>query len=411
MQAGNPSGLNPGDPEPREFTVQEAWTPKYVGLSETDETKAIVGVDAEEGSAAGRWFIKVVPVAEYNAVGSQYTYLNLNARKWASENPVICKDSDTVEIDALAFGDYFIYAIGVNNHGEINYTYAVEAVTITKVLSPYEKFLGTWSFPRGDSADTWTVTENVPDKSYYITGIDGKTEIKVPADFNAADGTIVVKTNTNLGKSTVNTAEGELTGDAQILGKIDYNGTIYRINGNYTIFTVKINADASKADLVPGVEQAARDVQVGRRGVASVGTPQPEGIVANRRRAVRLHPVAAAAVAAQQHVRARDRHLAVGHHHAAIPLVAYQRAAARRGRPVDFALRAGQPHGPVVAVLPRHVDHVRDRGAARDVENAVLVATDHDRVFGGLVVAAAEWSSPPLKCVSPTRRRVAANRS
>lgn len=252
VQAGNPSGLNPGDPEPREFTVQEAWTPKYVGLSETDETKAIVGVDAEEGSAAGRWFIKVVPVAEYNAVGSQYTYLNLNARKWASENPVICKDSDTVEIDALAFGDYFIYAIGVNNHGEINYTYAVEAVTITKVLSPYEKFLGTWSFPRGDSADTWTVTENVPDKSYYITGIDGKTEIKVPADFNAADGTIVVKTNTNLGKSTVNTAEGELTGDAQILGKIDYNGTIYRINGNYTIFTVKINADASKADLVPG---------------------------------------------------------------------------------------------------------------------------------------------------------------
>ena len=252
VQAGNPSGLNPGDPEPRDFTVQEAWTPKYVGLSETDDTKAIVGVDAAEGSAAGRWFIKVVPVAEYNAVGSQYTFLNLNARKWAAESPVICKDSDTVEIDALALGDYFIYAIGVNNHGEINYTYAVAPVTVTKVLTPYEKFLGTWSFPRGDGADVWTVTENEAEKSYYISGIDGKTAIKVPADFNAADGTITVKTNANLGKSTVNTSDGEKEGDAQLLGKIYYNDKYYRITGNYTIFTVKISDDASKADLVPG---------------------------------------------------------------------------------------------------------------------------------------------------------------
>ena len=131
-------------------------------------------------------------------------------------------------------------------------------------------------------------------------------------------------------------------------------------------------------------------MQVGRRGVVSRGTPQPERVVANRRRAVRLHPVAAAAVAAQQHGCPRHRHLAAGHHHAAISHVANDRAAVRRGRPVDFALLAGQPHGPVVAVLPGHVDHVRHRGAGRDVKNAVLVVTDHDRVFGGLVVAAAE---------------------
>ena len=252
LQEGNPSGLNPGDPEPREFTVQEAWTPKYVGISPDDETKAIVGVDAAEGSSAGRYFIKVVPAAEYDAVGSQYTFLNLNAIKWAAENPEICKESDTVLIDALSYGDYLIYAIGVNNRGEVNYTYAVERATVTKELSPYEKFLGTWAFPRGDGEDTWTVTEKVPNQSYTITGIDAKTDLKVEALFNSADGTISVRTQTDLGESTVNTSSGQLTGQAQLLGKVTANDKVYRINGNYTIFTVHISSDASQASLVPG---------------------------------------------------------------------------------------------------------------------------------------------------------------
>lgn len=252
-QAGNPTGLNPGDPEPKDFTVVDAWTPKYYGLSDTDDTKAIVGVEAAEGSSAGRYFIKVVPAAEYNAVGDQYLFLNAKVHGWLAENPTICKDSEKIEIDALTVGNYFIYAIGVNNQGAINYKYAVAPVTVTKVLSPYEKFLGTWSFPRGDAADTWTVTEKEPGKSYYITGIDAKeANIKVVAEFNAADGTVTVKSQTNLGQSTVNTSEGELTGECSLLGKIDYNGTIYRINGTYVIFTITFNEDASSAQLAPG---------------------------------------------------------------------------------------------------------------------------------------------------------------
>jgi len=258
VQAGNPGGLNPDDPTPQEFILQEGWTPKYIGLSETDETKAVIGVDEAEGASLGRYFIKVVTAAEYNAAGNQYIFLNVNAHAWAAANPEIHRGTSTEEIDALAFGDYFIYAIGVNNQGAVNYKYAVTPVTVSKVLSPYEKFLGTWSFPRGDGTDTWTVTENVPDQSYYITGIDAKADnIKVVANFNAETGEITVSTQTNLGESTVNTSSGQLSGQTNLLGKINYNGTIYRITGNYPIFTVKISEDASKADLVPGTVNIA----------------------------------------------------------------------------------------------------------------------------------------------------------
>lgn len=251
-QAGNPAGLNPGDPEPREFTVVDAWAP-YYEQSETDLSKGTAGVVAAEGSSAGRYFIKVVPAAEYDAVGDQFTFLNSKALGWAAENPTVCEDTDSYEIDALASGKYYVYAIGVNSKGAINYKYAVAAIDVVKKLSPYEKFLGTWSFPRGGASDTWTVTEKEPGKSYYITGIDAKDEnVKVVADFNAADGTVTVKTQTDIGQSTVNTDEGELTGDCSLLGKINCDGTIYRINGTYVIFTVTFNEDASSAELTPG---------------------------------------------------------------------------------------------------------------------------------------------------------------
>lgn len=251
-QAGNPAGLNPGDPEPREFTVVDAWAP-YYEQSETDLSKGTAGVVAAEGSSAGRYFIKVVPAAEYDAVGDQFTFLNSKALGWAAENPTVCEDTDSYEIDALASGKYYVYAIGVNSKGAINYKYAVAAIDVVKKLSPYEKFLGTWSFPRGGTSDTWTVTEKEPGKSYYITGIDAKDEnVKVVADFNAADGTVTVKTQTDIGQSTVNTDEGELTGDCSLLGKINCDGTIYRINGTYVIFTVTFNEDASSAELTPG---------------------------------------------------------------------------------------------------------------------------------------------------------------
>jgi hypothetical protein len=243
-QAGNPAGLNPGDPEPKDFTVVDAWTPKYYGLSDTDDTKAIVGVEAAEGSSAGRYFIKVVPAAEYNAVGDQYLFLNAKVHGWLAENPTICKDSEKIEIDALTVGNYFIYAIGVNNQGAINYKYAVAPVAVTKVLSPYEKFLGTWRITRGSYEDTWTITEKVLDQSYSITGFESlDADAVITATFNAADNTMVIAAQSNVGTYTFTNSGEQTTVTLSLMGVVEMSGRLVPVGGSYTICSAAITGD------------------------------------------------------------------------------------------------------------------------------------------------------------------------
>ena len=243
-QAGNPGGLNPGDPEPKDFTVVDAWTPKYYGLSDTDDTKAIVGVEAAEGSSAGRYFIKVVPAAEYNAVGDQYLFLNAKVHGWLAENPTICKDSEKIEIDALTVGNYFIYAIGVNNQGAINYKYAVAPVAVTKVLSPYEKFLGTWRITRGSYEDTWTITEKVLDQSYSITGFESlDADAVITATFNAADNTMVIAAQSNVGTYTFTNSGEQTTVTLSLMGVVEMSGRLVPVGGSYTICSAAITGD------------------------------------------------------------------------------------------------------------------------------------------------------------------------
>ena len=256
VQAPNPSGYNPGDPEPHDFEVQSAWTPKYVGPSETHDDKSVVGVDVAEEAKASRYFIKVVPASEFAAAGGDDNFfLNKNAQSWVDEDPDTFRNSATVEVDKLEYGSYRIYAVGVTNQKEINYTYAVATAEVTKVLSPYEKFLGTWAVPRGSFEDTWTISEKVFGESYTIVGIDAR-DVPVEATFDASSGSLVVRANDNIGTNTIETSDGEVTGTAAIYGKIDYQGTIYYItygSSPYVIFTATLDdVDAKSATLNPG---------------------------------------------------------------------------------------------------------------------------------------------------------------
>ena len=211
-----------------------------------------VGVDVAEGQSGGRYFIQVVTQADFNAAGAdEQIFLNRNAATWAATSPRLFRASSTLEIDKLQNGSYRVYAIGVNNDNKVNYTYAVATFNVTKVLSPYEKFLGTWSYDRGGIEDIWTITEKVPNQSYNVTGIDGNTVITAEAVFNAADGTMTLSAQSNLGENTVNTDAGEVTGQAGIYGRILYNGTEYYVTGSYPIFIATPNADASEATLAP----------------------------------------------------------------------------------------------------------------------------------------------------------------
>ena len=253
-QQKNPAGLNPGEEEPMTFTIEPAWKPYYVVPQSNDQDYSTVGVEVEEDSHAGRYFIKVVPASEINTTDPDelQLYLNRHAPEWAAASPQIHRASAEEEIEALPMGNYVVGAIGVNNDNQINGSVAFAVFSVTKVLSPYEKFLGTWSFDRNGTEDIWTVTEKVPNKTYNLTGIDGNTVITAEAEFNAADGTVTLKAQANLGENTVSTSSGNVTGQAAVYGRILYNGTEYYVTGSYPIFTVSFNADASVGTLTPG---------------------------------------------------------------------------------------------------------------------------------------------------------------
>ena len=253
-QQKNPAGLNPGEEEPMTFTIEPAWKPYYVVPQSNDQDYSTVGVEVEEDSHAGRYFIKVVPASEINTTDPDelQLYLNRHAPEWAAASPQIHRASAEEEIEALPMGNYVVGAIGVNNDNQINGSVAFAVFSVTKVLSPYEKFLGTWSFDRNGTEDIWTVTEKVANKTYNLTGIDGNTVITAEAEFNAADGTVTLKAQSNLGENTVSTSSGNVTGQAAVYGRILYNGTEYYVTGSYPIFTVSFNADASVGTLTPG---------------------------------------------------------------------------------------------------------------------------------------------------------------
>ena len=253
-QQKNPAGLNPGEEEPMTFTIEPAWNPYYVVPQSNDQDYSTVGVEVEEDSHAGRYFIKVVPASEINTTDPDelQLYLNRHAPEWAAASPQIHRASAEEEIEALPMGNYVVGAIGVNNDNQINGSVAFAVFSVTKVLSPYEKFLGTWSFDRNGTEDIWTVTEKVPNKTYNLTGIDGNTVITAEAEFNATDGTVTLKAQSNLGENTVSTSSGNVTGQAAVYGRILYNGTEYYVTGSYPIFTVSFNADASVGTLTPG---------------------------------------------------------------------------------------------------------------------------------------------------------------
>ncbi len=253
-QQKNPAGLNPGEEEPMTFTIEPAWKPYYVVPQSNDQAYSTVGVEVEEDSHAGRYFIKVVPASEINTTDPDelQLYLNRHAPEWAAASPQIHRASAEEEIEALPMGNYVVGAIGVNNDNQINGSVAFAVFSVTKVLSPYEKFLGTWSFDRNGTEDIWTVTEKVANKTYNLTGIDGNTVITAEAEFNATDGTVTLKAQSNLGENTVSTSSGNVTGQAAVYGRILYNGTEYYVTGSYPIFTVSFNADASVGTLTPG---------------------------------------------------------------------------------------------------------------------------------------------------------------
>lgn len=239
IQEPNPSGIDPGEDEPLEFTLQSDWTPKYVEPESPDAPTTVVGVDVAEDSHAGRYFIKVIPESEFT--GDEDLFLNRNAFAWAKEGPQIFRTSSTLEIEKLELGSYRVYAIGVDNQNVPNGTYAVATFSVTKVLTPFEKFLGTWSVTRGDYEDTWTIEEKEPGKSYTIKGLESFAgDFPITATFDATDNTMHISAMAEMGSYTFTSSDGEHTAVIYFCGTISRSGSVVTVRGSYPIAVASI---------------------------------------------------------------------------------------------------------------------------------------------------------------------------
>lgn len=157
----------------------------------------------------------------------------------------------------VAFGDNQFYT------GE----YQVAEITVPNLMPAYYQWLGEWSVPRGDGADTWIVTENVPMESFKVSGIAGfdADDYAVGAfvaivPYDTATGEMVFKVYENTQVKWQDSSRGAmnalLSGQyTNVEGKTYYNSGV----GN-TIARAKLSDDGKTGALTP-------------RAVTSAGAP------------------------------------------------------------------------------------------------------------------------------------------
>lgn len=158
----------------------------------------------------------------------------------------------------LEDGDYWIYAVGLDGDGYPTGWYAASLLKVGDP-TPYQKWLGKWSVPRGSGTDTWVVEENVEDKSYKVSGIggfegneyaEGAFVAIVNFDAETEEMVFAVWENTTVTwqDSSRGTMNALLSGQyTNVAGSTYYNSGV----GN-VICRAKLSEDGLTAELVPG---------------------------------------------------------------------------------------------------------------------------------------------------------------
>ena len=155
-------------------------------------------------------------------------------------------------------GDYWVFAVGLDGEGYPTGWYASSLLKVGDP-TPYEKWLGNWSVPRGDSVDTWVVQVNEVDKSYKVSGIAGfdandyaEGAFVAIVNFDAATEEMVFAVYENTAVTWQDSSRGTmnalLSGQyTNVEGKTYYNSGV----GN-VICRAKLSEDGLTADLTPG---------------------------------------------------------------------------------------------------------------------------------------------------------------
>ena len=159
-------------------------------------------------------------------------------------------------------GEYVGFAIGYDEDGYPTGWYTADPIKIGS-LSPYQKWLGEWSVPRGEGTDTWIVTENVENESFKVSGISG-----IGADDNATGAFVaIVPFDSETNEMVFSVYENSVTWNDSSRGAMNAllsglytnaEGKTYYTSGVGTVICrAKLSEDGLKATLTPGTVTSA----------------------------------------------------------------------------------------------------------------------------------------------------------
>ena len=163
--------------------------------------------------------------------------------------------------EAFDYGDYYLFAIGLDGEGAISGKYAVKKFTKVDphVAAAYEDFIGDWTFTNAAGAkEVWTFTEKVNGQSYEVSGFSGVDApnggIRAEAVYVPERGVVTVSNQLELG--TWNYDEDTQVEDEFVA--VWYWGSNFYSNVSYmddpTIFTIGFFEDGT-ADFMVGSDE------------------------------------------------------------------------------------------------------------------------------------------------------------
>lgn len=197
------------------------------------------------GLAMGDYITSLVPTlkAEADEVIAYYAEYGL------TYSDLLYEDSDYEIFDKFEAGDYYACVVGFDDNFNPTGHYAVSEFTKESGPSSYDKWLGDWKCPHGNSTtkfDTWTFTVNEKGYTYWVSGIEGYTDLKIAVEYDEATEGIIVRAQEGLGTMTIG-SKGECEMGfygATTAGQLWTPGA-----SPYAIFTATMNGDS--AQLVP----------------------------------------------------------------------------------------------------------------------------------------------------------------
>ncbi len=179
------------------FSPKSEWTVSYDGIGE-DKLLMITNTSSEQEIGYKLVTVDASSFAENTesqkivaqAAGKAIAQLKAEKKDGVSYKELL-KYGTSTESLKLSYGSYYAVAVGFDDKGNITGDYAISEIFEYKdTRTPYEKWLGTWSYSAAGSDFEITVTQKVVNSTYTITGFTG--EYPIEAGFDPETGSLFI---------------------------------------------------------------------------------------------------------------------------------------------------------------------------------------------------------------------------